>query len=76
MSVSRPRSFGGRLLRAVLALEGLVSDTLAELLRFEDAPDTPAALAYHASRREEATVVAQALRLQIKTAIQQLEPAS
>jgi hypothetical protein len=32
VSVSRPRSFGGRLLRAILALEGLVSDTLAELL--------------------------------------------
>jgi hypothetical protein len=32
VSVPRLQSFGNRLLRAVLALEGLVSDTLAELL--------------------------------------------
>ncbi|ALW86895.1 hypothetical protein AUC43_18510 [Hymenobacter sedentarius] len=48
-------------------------DTLAELMQWEDAPDTPAALSYQASRREEAAVVAKILQQQINTAIQQLE---
>ncbi|MDB5234393.1 MAG: hypothetical protein JWR44_1386 [Hymenobacter sp.] len=47
-------------------------DTLAELLQWEDTPDTPAALAYQSSRRDEAAVVAKTLQLQIKAAIQQL----
>lgn len=48
-------------------------DTLAGLLQWEESPDTPAALAYQASRREEAAVVANILQQQIKAAIQQLK---
>ncbi|WP_426060933.1 GAF domain-containing protein [Hymenobacter sp. B1770] len=48
-------------------------DTLAELLQWEDTPDTPAALAYQVSQREEAAVVAKTLQRQIKAAIQQLK---
>ncbi|WP_157780983.1 GAF domain-containing protein [Hymenobacter sedentarius] len=48
-------------------------DTLAGLLQWEEAPDTPAALAYQASSREEAIVAAQALHQQITSAVQQLK---
>ena len=44
-------------------------DTLAELRQWEEAPDTPAALNYQASRREEASVVAKILQQQIQAAL-------
>jgi len=57
------------------SLAGSISrlDTLAELMQWEDTPDTPAAQAYQASRREEAAVVAKVLQTQIQAAIQQLK---
>lgn len=48
-------------------------DTLAELRKFEETPDTPAALNYQVSRREEASVVAKTLQQQIQAAIQELK---
>jgi hypothetical protein len=47
-------------------------DTLAELRKWEETPDTPAALNYQAARREEASRIARALQQQIKSAIHQL----
>jgi GAF domain-containing protein len=60
------------------AIAGSISrlDTLAELRKWEEAANTPAALNYHASRREEASRVAKTLQQQIQTAIQQLEATS
>jgi hypothetical protein len=48
-------------------------DTLAELRKWEDSGDTPAALNYQAARREEASAVTKTLQRQIKTAIQQFK---
>ena len=48
-------------------------DSLAELRKGEATPDTPAALNYQASRREEASGVAKALQQQVQAAIQHLE---
>ena len=48
-------------------------DTLAELRKWEDSGDTPAALNYQAARREEATVVVRTLQQQIEAAIQQFK---
>ncbi|WP_426061250.1 GAF domain-containing protein [Hymenobacter sp. B1770] len=48
-------------------------DTLAELLQWEDAPDTTAALSYQVSRREEAAVVTKTLQQQIQAAIEQVK---
>lgn len=49
-------------------------DTLAELRKSEETPDTSAALNYQAAGREEASLVAKTLQRQIKAAIQQLTP--
>ncbi|WP_426061243.1 GAF domain-containing protein [Hymenobacter sp. B1770] len=48
-------------------------DTLAELRKWEETADTPAALNYQAARREEASMVAKTLQKQIQAAIQHLK---